>query len=227
MPVEEHPTRTRLVQVLRRGGRTLADLQRETGLSRAAVRHHLLLLERDGLVVEAPARALRGRPPLIYQYRPSAPNEGRSPSLGLSVLAAMLAAARRHFPRRVGALLTAAAGYVAGGRREIGEIPDLEARLRASLAVLFDPATTEVRRAGDGFVIAVHRCPLLPAALQSPELCHLCPTVLRRLAGVRLDRQECIARGDSRCTYLATALRPLAAARGGRGGTQTAGEKEA
>jgi len=223
----QHPTRIRLLQALRRGGCTLADLQRETGLSRAAVRHHLLRLERDGLVAETPSRAPRGRPPLIFRYQPPAPSDGRSPGLALSVLAAMLAAARRRSPRHVGALLAAAAGYVGSGRREIREIPDPEARLRAALAVLFDPATTEVRRAGDAFSVAVCSCPLLPAALRSPELCHLCPTVLRRLAGFRLERRRCIAQGDRRCVYLATVTHRATAAHGDRAGNQVGGRGRA
>jgi len=183
----------------------MADLQRETGLSRATLRHHLLRLERDGLVTETPSRAPRGRPPLIFRCRPGAPGGGGSPDFALSVLTATLAATRRSSPFRLGALLTAAAGYIAGGRREIGEIPEPEARLRAALAVLFDPATTEVRRAGETFTVVVSSCPVLPAALRAPELCRLCPAVLRRLAGVRLARRQCIVRGDPRCEYLATA----------------------
>lgn len=183
----------------------MADLQRETGLSRATLRHHLLRLERDGLVTEAPSRAPRGRPPLVFRYRPTASGGGGSPDLALSVLAATLAAARRRSPRRFGTLLAAAAGDIAAGRREIGEIPEPETRLRAALAVLFDPATTEVRRTGGGFTVTVHSCPVLPAALRAPELCRLCPAVLGRLAGLRLRRRQCIVRGDFRCEYLATA----------------------
>jgi len=183
----------------------MADLQRETGLSRATLRHHLLHLERDGLVTETPTRAPRGRPPLIFRSRPGAIGGGGSPDFALSVLTATLAAARRRSPERLGTLLAAAAGYLAGGRREIGEIPEPQARLRAALAVLFDPATTEVRRAGEGFAVAVRSCPVLPAALRCPDLCRLCPAVLRRLTGVRLLRRRCIVRGDPRCEYLATA----------------------
>lgn len=73
-----HPSRGLILQLLRSaGGRTLADLQRDTGLSRSALRQHLILLERDGFVQERLLRGRTGRPPIFYQ--PTSAAEGSRP----------------------------------------------------------------------------------------------------------------------------------------------------
>ncbi len=77
--IESQPTRALLIRLLRqRGGCTVTDLQGLTGLSRSALRQHLTVLERDGLIRERLGRAGVGRPPIIYEptsdiLPPSAP----------------------------------------------------------------------------------------------------------------------------------------------------------
>ncbi len=73
----EGDSRNRLVVHLRRGLRTVGELARAVGLTPNAVRQHLAVLERDGIVVRRPSQRAtgalpRGKPATRYEIAPDA-----------------------------------------------------------------------------------------------------------------------------------------------------------
>lgn len=64
-------TRGKIVDLLRRESRTVEDLARELELTRNAVRGHLTVLERDGLIRPAGHRRGSRRPAVVYALSPA------------------------------------------------------------------------------------------------------------------------------------------------------------
>lgn len=200
--IDPHPTRTHLLQLLRRsGGATLHDLQRRTGLSRSALRQHLTLLERDGLIRERLARGRTGRPPIVYEPAPAA-ERGPSESYA-TVLGAVFRAVGEQGEEQIRRVVEATADEIADRHREIAAIPDIEARIAAALAALLeDPQAAEIRRVGRGYEIILHDCPFLTLAGEFNEVCDITRELLIRLVGARVEQREWLVRGDPRCSFV-------------------------
>lgn len=201
MTIDRRSTRTDLIRLLRqRGGATLNDLQRATGLSRSALRQHLTVLERDGLIQEQLVRGKTGRPPIVYQLAPA----GRgSPQGYATLLAAVLRAAGDQGQEQLNRIVDAVATQIAAQHQDIARIPEAEGRIRATLAVLLEDAGAgEVRGIGSDYQVILHVCPLAPMATEFNEICDITRRLLCWLVGAEVEQRESIVRGDSRCSFL-------------------------
>lgn len=201
MRIDRRSTRTDLIRLLRQhGGATLNDLQRATGLSRSALRQHLTVLERDGLIQEQLVRGKTGRPPIVYQLAPA----GRgSPQGYATLLAAVLRAAGDQGQEQLDRIVEAAVAQIAAQHQDIARIPGDEARIRAALAVLLgDAEAGDVRRVGPDYEVILRTCPLDPAAMEFHELCDISRRLLAALVGAEVEQRESIVRGDPWCSFL-------------------------
>ncbi len=186
VPLDSAPRRTLLEFVKRRGAVTLDEAVAALGLSKTAVRGHLLRLEELGLLERIAASTDRpGRPPLAY--RVSAQGERLFPSSDSAALTALLVFLAES---GAGALLeTFFAGLWAARRAEYqaelarGDGDALPDRLRALSAVLerghFMPRVSH--DGGCGVTVRECHCPL-PAAVRATRL--PCEMEARFLAGV-------------------------------------------
>lgn len=59
-------SRTKILEILRRGGCSIDELHDRLGISPTAVRQHLAILEKDSLVAKVPLRTGAGRPRYLY-----------------------------------------------------------------------------------------------------------------------------------------------------------------
>ncbi len=207
--IDPHPTRTHLFRLLgQRGGATLSDLQRATGLSRSALRQHLTVLERDGLIHERLVRGRTGRPPIVYEPAPAA-GRGSAESY-LTLLAAIFRAVGREGRGRLGRIAAAVAADIASQHQDVPAIPDTEARIRAALRVLLDDAAAgETRRLGPDYEVILHTCPLAPIAREFTQLCDITRNLLATLVGAEVEQRESIVRGDPRCSFLLKRVAPV------------------
>jgi predicted ArsR family transcriptional regulator len=70
--VDYQTTRVRILLTIREaGGCTVGVLRQQTGLSNSALRQHLALMEREGLVRRGLLRGRAGRPPFVYSCVPA------------------------------------------------------------------------------------------------------------------------------------------------------------
>ncbi len=183
------------------GGRTVRELARLVRLSPSALRQHLASLERDGLVDRAAIRGKPGRP--AFAYRRAVPPAGPVPADPSRVLSTLLRVVEAQDPRRVAEIVD---GVVAALEDEYGavrQISDPGARVRAAASVLFDAeGQAQVRAAADGYEVSLRRCPLLPAARESPACCEIARRLLGRLSGAEVEQRESLLRGDPRCLFV-------------------------
>lgn len=194
------PTRDRIIQILRQSrGSTLADLRHELGLSPSALRQQLIILERDGFVHKSLLRGRSGRPPIVYQPADAA----RSVSDSFTVLlAAVFKTVAAQAPERFAQVIEDLANRLAVQHGQIAQIPDVEARIRAALGVLFD-ATAGADVTGDGrqYEVILRACALIPVAKEFPGLCAVTRQLLGTLVGADVTQLESIVRGDARCLF--------------------------
>jgi predicted ArsR family transcriptional regulator len=201
----QQPTRARILDRLKlQGPQSVRALAEGFGLSAMAVRQHLTVLERDGLVSRQASRRASGPRPL-----------GRPEHLfGLTEAAAA------HFPQRHAEL---ACDLLDSARRLLGDAgleqllemrlrhqvaavaprligPDLAGRLLQLAAIQTENgymATCDTER---GEIAQCH-CSVESAARRCPELCAHEQRFFEALLGRRLERVEHRMQGDAQCRY--------------------------
>ena len=201
---ELEKTRSRVVDALRRGPKTLDDLVEALTLTRTAVRLQLTALERDGLVAHGGVRRGRTKPANVYQLTPEA-EQGLSrayvPVLTqlLHVLSARLS--KREFDdvmRSVGRELLADQPRPRGDLRERAEA--------ASELLIQLGGLTEVDD-GDPIVIRSHGCPLAATAVSHPETCNAMESLVSEFVGAAV-RQHCDRTGRPKCRFVIPSSTP-------------------
>jgi predicted ArsR family transcriptional regulator len=198
---EDGTTRERLTDLLRRGERTVDELADAVGLTANAVRQHLAVLERDGVVARRGPRREGGvgKPATVYGITPEAE---RSFSRAYApVLAALLAALPDHVAgadleailRDAAARLTADAPAPRG---------DFRRRVRVGAAVLESlGGVTETTQGRTGAVIEGCSCPLADAVVVRPELCRMIEWLLGAVVGARVEERCNRSAGHARCRF--------------------------
>jgi predicted ArsR family transcriptional regulator len=200
-------TRDRIVELLRRGARTVDELAEAVGLTPNAVRQHLATLERDGIAARRGQRrgTTAGKPATLYEI--SAEAEIALSRAYAPALTALLAALPDHMAiaqlddllRDVGARMARGASAPHG---------DLAQRARAAAAVLESlGGVTEILEDGTTAVILGCSCPLAQAVAVRPELCRALEATLAAVTGTRVT-ERCDRSSAPRCRF---EMAPLAA----------------
>ncbi len=194
-------TRERIVHQLRWRERTVDELAAAVGVTPNAVRQHLAVLERDGLVVRRGPRreGTVGKPATVYEIAPAA--RSSFSAAYAPALVAVLGALPDYLPklgleslfRDVGVRLAAGIPPARAGFDE---------RVRAAAGVLDSlGALTEVIPGSDGVVtICGASCPLADAVAARPELCHAVEAMLHAVSGLDV-REACDHTGVPRCRF--------------------------
>jgi predicted ArsR family transcriptional regulator len=181
-------TRGQVVALLRQGQATVEDLAQALQLTDNAVRAHLAVLERDGLVAQRGLRRGAGKP--AYTYGLTAEAESLFPKaygallhLMLDVLDERLSPEMRDdLMREVGHRLAA---------EQPAPVGDLRERVASGVALLGDLGGLAYVEDQDGALAIVgHSCPLAAAVAGHPETCLLAEALLADVIGAPV-RQAC------------------------------------
>ncbi|MCC5948136.1 MAG: ArsR family transcriptional regulator [Nitriliruptoraceae bacterium] len=199
-------TRARIVQVLRRDGRTtVAALAAELELSEVAVRRHLGVLSEDGFVAADAARAEdrpeRGRPPSTYRLAEDA--EQLFPQRYDQLAGQMLEFLQESSGREgVHDFLRWRVGREVGVLRDAVDAASLHERLEQLAGALTDAgfdASVDVE--GDGFTLTQDHCTIAQVARDHPEVCTYEAAAFAEVLGhdVTLRRRATLAGGAATC----------------------------
>jgi predicted ArsR family transcriptional regulator len=194
-------TRGRIVALLRRGSKTVEELARALELTDNAVRNHLAVLERDGLVRQEGVRRGGGvgKPAVLYELHPdAAPLFSRAYPPVLSTVMDVLvdalpAATSDELLREIGRRLARSVGGRAPG--------DLDARMRAAVAGLnaLGGDAQLVQENGTRRIDGTG-CPLSSVVRHRPEVCRAVETLLSEVVGDPVH--TCCEHGDRpRCCF--------------------------
>ena len=176
------PMRGRIIALLRRGASTVEELAGQLKVTDNAVRTHLQLLEREGVVSATGSRQGPGAGKPADTYAIATQAEPSLSSAYAPVLSALLGTlAERMLPVRVDELL-----------REVGRRlgPDqsrggpLETRVRAAAALLSSLGSElDVERTPEGYLLRGHACPLAAVVRDEPDACHAVEELVAAVVG--------------------------------------------
>lgn len=191
-------TREEIVNLLRRASATANEIAARMGLTHNAVRAHLAILQREGLVRQGGFQPSGSRPSVVYELAPEA--EAIFSRAYIPFVAHLVRVLQERLPQGE---LDEVMHTV--GRRLAAEWPrlrgDLPQRIEAVSGFLEDlGAQNEVDRLDGGFVIRGHGCLLAAAVHSRPEVCRAMESLLAELLEVSV--RECCERGERpRCCF--------------------------
>jgi predicted ArsR family transcriptional regulator len=191
-------TSGKILELLRQGQRTVDELATFIGVTRTAVRAHLAVLERDGLVERRGSRRGASKPSRVYGITSQA--ELLFSRAYVPILTQLLHELAQRMPpgefdsvmRQVGRRLMEGRALPRGG---LGD------RVAGASALLNDlGGLTEVQEEDGGYLIQSHGCPLAAATADHPEVCNVLESLLSEFVGSRV--MKCCDRYDRvRCCF--------------------------
>ena len=191
---------------LRAGPATVEELAQAMELTDNAVRAHLSVLERDGLVrARGPRReGSVGKPAILYEVTVAA--ETALSRAYVPVLTALLSSLADRLPiRELRAIMRDVGHRLAGGSgasaSTAGAPITMHARAQAASELLNAlGGVTTVQRDGKGYRVAGASCPLSVAVSARPEVCEAVRSMLADVTGTEVA--ECCQRGEkNRCSF--------------------------
>ncbi|MCC7355110.1 MAG: ArsR family transcriptional regulator [Anaerolineae bacterium] len=199
------PIRQHILEILKeRGTATVADFGRELGMAPVSVRHHLDILQADGLIhspgVHRKGRV--GRPQQVYALTPAAgrhfPNNFRG--LTNDLLDELKITLQ---PTRMVRMLQNIATREASEFSALAPEASLEERLDKIAEFLSERGyLARWEKANDRYLLHALNCPYAGAAESHHELCELDLTLVSQLLGVKARRVSRMAEGDNRCSFV-------------------------
>ncbi|HVS45734.1 MAG TPA: helix-turn-helix domain-containing protein [Verrucomicrobiae bacterium] len=208
-------TRGRIVAELRRSGTaSAADLAAAFGLSPNAIRQQVVVLERDGLVVEQAVRRGPTKPTLEFSLTPEA--EKLFPQHYDKMLTAVLQEVRAQYGAPgVESVFRGIADRAASKAKDRVTADDAEGRLAQLTEVLrHQGVMAEYSLIDGGFALHEHTCPYSGVAKDNPEVCSVIHHVIDETIGGEHRQVESLATGGKECRF---ELRPASVAAGSTG----------
>jgi predicted ArsR family transcriptional regulator len=167
--------------LLRGAARTVNELARELELTDNAIRAHLVVLERDGLVQLQGRRRSSGKPASTYSLTAGA--EALFPKAYAEILALVLAQGlQRHGAADLQRVLRAVGGELASDH--LGRVAGatLDDRLQVAKQVWSElGGLADVRREGSRCELEELSCPFADIVRRFPEVCQLAQALLQAL----------------------------------------------
>lgn len=206
-PQAERSTRSQLLQMLKtQGSCSTSDMAKAMGITEMAIRRHIQTMEKDGLIRTFLVKQAMGRPAYRYSLTKEADDlfPKNYPQLTLELL---------------GELEEQPEGAEIIGRMFEGRRDKLESRYRdrmknrslservAALAEIqnaggYMAEWTADRKEPGTYVLYEYNCPVAKVANRYRQACQCERQLFERLLDADVERTECLADGDRRCTYL-------------------------
>lgn len=195
-------TRGQIAALLRRGVQTVEELAETLGLTDNAVRNHLAILERDGIVRHGGVRRGKGagKPAVLYELHPDAEpifSRAYQPVLAatLDVLVDELTAEQAAaILEKVGRRLGLSVGGHASGTLEdrVAAAATALRSLGGEIDVVTNEGALQLRATG---------CPLSATVAHRPETCRAMEAFVSEIVGTPV--RECCERGERpRCCFM-------------------------
>ena len=196
-------TRGKILTLLRRTSQTVEELAQALELTDNAVRAHLMVLERDGLVQQSGRRRSSSKPASVYNLTPTA-EELFSKAYGPVLRQLLQELNERMTAEEVEALLRSTGRHLAA----TWPLPsgEMHTRLERAVDALNElGGLAELERRDGIYVIQGYSCPLATVVPGHPEVCRLAASLLTELAGMPVQEQCDRGEKASCCFVVSTA----------------------
>jgi predicted ArsR family transcriptional regulator len=182
--------RGRIVPLLRGRALTVNDLAEALGLTDNAIRAHLTLLERDGLVVSSGMRSGTRKPHETFSLTPAA--EQLFPKPHELLLQTLLSVLGERLPAEtIADALAEVASRLAAKFPRPPENADVETRLKRAAEIVGSlGGAAEIENDHGRPFIRGYSCPLAGLATENPAVCTLAEKLLTQATGICLQ-EDC------------------------------------
>ena len=187
--------------LLKHPGSTINELAEAVGINSISVRHHLINLEEDELVVSEEERHGVGRPRLTYRLTDKGVEE--FPTNYLRLTRRLLDYLRRNKDREeIHHLFTSIGTELAQTYQDEIEGKNLEERVHLVKNVLMEEGfLIEVQKENDAYILKSLSCPYFRLRKEYPEICALDHALISNLLSNPIEVHACIIEGDDHCIY--------------------------
>lgn len=195
-------TRGRIVAELhRRNSASAADLAEQFGVSPNAIRQQLVVLQRDGLLVEHSVR--RGPTKPTTEFSLTAQADKLFPQQYDRLLSAVLEQVREHFGEvGIDAVFTGIARRAVINARQRVTAENPEERVAQLTEVLREKGVrAEYTLIEGGFAVQEHNCPYADVVAEHPQVCSLIHQVIDDSLGGTFVQTASLADGDRQCRF--------------------------
>ncbi|HEY8297335.1 MAG TPA: hypothetical protein VIG32_04855 [Candidatus Baltobacteraceae bacterium] len=195
-------TRGKIVAELRqRRSASAVDLAHVFGLSPNAIRQQLIVLERDGLVLERSVR--RGPTKPTYEFSLTSEAGKLFPQQYDKMLGAVLHQVKEQFgASAVAAVFDGIAKRTVDRAKERVTAVDAEGKVAQLTGMLRDAGVVaEYSLIDGGFELHEHNCPYSEVVKDHPEVCSVIHHVLDATIGGEHVQKESLATGGSECRF--------------------------
>ena len=180
---------------------TVDDLARAADVSPVTVRHHLNMLQADGLLTTEAVRRKVGRPYFIYSLSEKA--QELFPQKYARLSSRLLDELKANFP--AGTISTLCHGVVqqivAKHRREF-EHRNLEDRLDYLVELLSEEGfLARWEKTEAGYQITEYSCPYLSVGQKHHEVCVFDKTLITTILQTDVQQHSCMLEGDNCCHF--------------------------
>jgi len=207
-----HMRRAILLLLKQDGPATMAKLSSRLKVTKEAVRQQLALLHKEGWInkeVVREGKVRSGRPNVRYQL--TAAGDHVFPKAYDALAVELLeTVGTRLGPETLRQVLAAFTETRVKKWQPLLEGRTLPEKLKAlkELYLAKDPFTS-VEEIPGGYRLVENNCPFLNVAAQQPALCSVTVSMLTRLLGVKVVREERFQSGNGRCVFHVFADKPL------------------
>lgn len=190
-----------LSQLLLLQSATISQLAELMGISEISVRHHLMSLEAEGVIISSEERHGVGRPRFIY--RPTEKGYQTAPTNYLRISDQALQTMKRVLGAdMLKELLEALGKDLAENYSDVMTSEDHDINLtRLAGNLTQDGFIFSWARSDQNYTLTTHHCPFHYLGQTHPEVCAINHALLESLIRQPINHDTCILRGDAACTY--------------------------
>ena len=195
-------TRREIIYYLKKQGRaSVKELAEATGLTPMTIRHHLTVLEREGLITSQRERCGVGRPRNVYclTEKAQALFPQRYHELAARLLEGLKAAGAEE---QIHQVLKTMAYEILDEHLDEAHGKPFEERLNLLVEVLQKEGfLASWEKEGEQYVLTEYNCPYFLIGLDHPEICQVDWQVMTALLKRPVKRRTCMLHGDNTCTF--------------------------
>lgn len=196
-------TRLQIIEYLKEQGRAgVQDLADTTGLTSMTIRHHLTVLESEGLIASEKERGHVGRPRHVYYVTERALSlfPERYEDLAGRLLQGLKAVGAK---REISQVLQGMGDSIAGDYREDVAGKPFEERLDTLIDALGDEGFLASWEKGENgeYTLTEYSCPYFLVGQEHPEICQIDWRVITTILDAPVKRETCMLHGDPTCKF--------------------------
>lgn len=202
LSVKMQDTRAEILQILQRdGGATVAQMARTLKLSIGTLRHHVSILERDGLLRREKIRQRVGRPQL--RFRLSAKGKESFPKRYDSLSSKLISQIKTAFGTRALTALLDRMSQDALEKHDLSQLGESVSERADSLMEILgqEGFVANWERCDGKLKITQHTCPYHAVVKEHPEVCQYDTKLISIVLDAPVKRTTCMSCGDRACTF--------------------------